>query len=541
MRKILASNVLFKFASTQFWSKYAKLLVAMSLEEAKKTLGFSPTSWPSPEEITKAYRMKAIENHPDRGGDPKKMVDINVAKDILDGKQRPYTQPKVDPSSGGSASRPYSPHEEQIKRSVMGMQRFMVNAKKALESRFPEMAFDLGRVDFEYGALRIELKGEQDPYSMKISLLWEMRDYEPGKLLRLNFHGNKSLFNALDPRDLDTHKTESLLEDFMKQMELDLQYTAQPAYEWVGPSFAEAFSQSGAPPSTEWKIVSNRTRTYSSGKNDASYDMWFMYGTLNGKHVFLAAKERMQPADEFIVTKFGPKTRILPGWEFRAIELPGSQSLSKIAAKTFKQLIESSWEEPAEVSQIGKLLFVLWPEGDRLSETTLKNHSKAKGLPLSKLLPSLEPSSSVKPGKSTVTVELRREYNTKLPPKVEAIVGPNQYYWRINSKETPVAESTILNGNPIRNLLWELNLKLKGDTINITNLRGGRFHRAMGYNSHEALTIIQNALTTEPSWVHIGIEAALEEIEAKDPKAKMASSGLIEAALYFGLSPIEIL
>lgn len=57
----------------------------MSLDDAAKTLGVSPNA--SPDEITKAYRQKVMENHPDRGGDSTKMVEVNIAKEILDGKR----------------------------------------------------------------------------------------------------------------------------------------------------------------------------------------------------------------------------------------------------------------------------------------------------------------------------------------------------------------------------------------------------------------------------------------------------------------------
>jgi hypothetical protein len=69
----------------------------MSLPEAKAVLGFPPTANPSAEEISKAYKAKVFENHPDKGGDPKKMVDVNVAKDILDGKSRATWVPEPAP------------------------------------------------------------------------------------------------------------------------------------------------------------------------------------------------------------------------------------------------------------------------------------------------------------------------------------------------------------------------------------------------------------------------------------------------------------
>ena len=67
---------------------YAKLIVSMSMSDAKEVLGFPPNYSPSPSEIAKAYRTKVLENHPDRGGDPRRMVEINVAKEVLDGKVR---------------------------------------------------------------------------------------------------------------------------------------------------------------------------------------------------------------------------------------------------------------------------------------------------------------------------------------------------------------------------------------------------------------------------------------------------------------------
>jgi hypothetical protein len=66
----------------------ARLLLSMSFQEAKEILGLPTNQAYTPEDLIKAYRRKAIENHPDRGGDPQKMVEVNVAKEILDGKRR---------------------------------------------------------------------------------------------------------------------------------------------------------------------------------------------------------------------------------------------------------------------------------------------------------------------------------------------------------------------------------------------------------------------------------------------------------------------
>lgn len=92
-----------RFASNLF----ARLKKAMSYSQALETLGFGPNDHPSAPEIAKAYKMKAVENHPDRGGSNEKMVEINVAKDILDGKQRPTYE--RGPSSYDSTPSNWSP------------------------------------------------------------------------------------------------------------------------------------------------------------------------------------------------------------------------------------------------------------------------------------------------------------------------------------------------------------------------------------------------------------------------------------------------
>lgn len=75
---------------------------AMSMNQAKEILGFPPTANPSKSEIEREYRKKALENHPDRGGDIEKMKAINVARDVLEGRQRPTPEP------GPSTRQPYS-------------------------------------------------------------------------------------------------------------------------------------------------------------------------------------------------------------------------------------------------------------------------------------------------------------------------------------------------------------------------------------------------------------------------------------------------
>lgn len=72
-------------------------IVSMSLSKAKELLGLPPGSTPSESEITRAWRQKMFENHPDRGGDEEKAVEINIAKEVLEGKRSPSGEQSTTP------------------------------------------------------------------------------------------------------------------------------------------------------------------------------------------------------------------------------------------------------------------------------------------------------------------------------------------------------------------------------------------------------------------------------------------------------------
>lgn len=97
------------------FEKYAyRLLLAMTTDEALVVLGLPPN--PSAEQVNKAYKVKVFENHPDRGGSNERMVEVNVAKEILEGKRPQSFEPKpqkrpVDPS--------VARRKAEIRRSIM--------------------------------------------------------------------------------------------------------------------------------------------------------------------------------------------------------------------------------------------------------------------------------------------------------------------------------------------------------------------------------------------------------------------------------------
>lgn len=93
-------------------SFYAFWMMAMTMEEAKAALGFDPSTHPSHDEVSKAWKKKIFEMHPDRGGTHEDAVKVNTARDILEGKARPSYErsaPSTAPGGGG-----YYTHPEDV-------------------------------------------------------------------------------------------------------------------------------------------------------------------------------------------------------------------------------------------------------------------------------------------------------------------------------------------------------------------------------------------------------------------------------------------
>jgi len=108
----ISERVSFRFRTRTL---YARLIESMSMGDALEALGFSPGETPSPQEVSKAYKERAFRNHPDRGGDPTKMVELNVAKDILEGKERPTGGGRgPEPPSGYTAPQREKPEPRRV-------------------------------------------------------------------------------------------------------------------------------------------------------------------------------------------------------------------------------------------------------------------------------------------------------------------------------------------------------------------------------------------------------------------------------------------
>ena len=96
--------------------RYAFLMLSMSMTEAKTLLGFDSQDAPSKSEVNRAWKRRIFEKHPDRGGDQSEAVELNVARDILDGKARPTYE-------RGAPSAPTQTRYEKPKRTGLSFEQ----------------------------------------------------------------------------------------------------------------------------------------------------------------------------------------------------------------------------------------------------------------------------------------------------------------------------------------------------------------------------------------------------------------------------------
>ncbi len=117
---------------------YARLMLAMSRSEALGILGL--TGYPAPEAIQKSWKTLALQNHPDRGGDLEKMKQINVARDVLVGVQKPTLERGPAPgwTPPGQSSYSYNKADDALDLFASAARRNSSTVTNYLTENFPK-------------------------------------------------------------------------------------------------------------------------------------------------------------------------------------------------------------------------------------------------------------------------------------------------------------------------------------------------------------------------------------------------------------------
>lgn len=392
-----------RVASRYFEERYAKLLVSMSVQEAKHILGFPPYYSPTETEISKAWRAKAFEHHPDRGGDLQTMVEINVAKDILQGKRTEQWRPEPPP--------PPPPRPKP----------------------------------------------------------------EPPKVI-----------------------------DFVK-----------------GQSWNSAAE---FPSGVDWKFVSKPTWAGKAKDRNASGGyIWVVVGIKDDKFVATALKYRK--ADQLWDHEKGGLVDYEADWRCNVSIVPMNRPAIKVIPSLIKG-VSLMWDD-GSVGEPPKK-YMLWPQGDKLTEETIQRVKwGGGGIPLKDVLVGsgmVAESTKGVSGRKT-QVEMRFQYDkTKKERFRKEFPGKSSVLWSynvfvsVNGKEAQLTDETILNlerGFFGFTISWDD--VQDGRVRNLTRLRGGMFRGGAGYT----LRKLADALTSEPSWFIIAVEKAAEEWEAEEKTASL--------------------
>lgn len=144
----------------------------MSVPEAYKVLGVPHGA--SPEEISKAYKLKALEVHPDRGGSHEKMVELNVAKDVVDGKgkgSRPWDSPQprrerppppktVDTIKGETFDHATSSVPSGVAWKFISKPEYVSDSSLSFVNRYADVWILYGQTDTKHVFVAVKRRGQ---------------------------------------------------------------------------------------------------------------------------------------------------------------------------------------------------------------------------------------------------------------------------------------------------------------------------------------------------------------------------------------------
>ena len=233
--------------------------------------------------------------------------------------------------------------------------------------------------------------------------------------------------------------------------------------------------------------------------------VWTLYGRTASKHIFCAIKERGESAGAIPYEDKG-STKIEEDWQVSWIDIPIARDIAAIATPCVKS-VGVGWED-AKPKAPRK--FVTWP-GGRPTDTLLEKLPKHGGVALKDILVGaglVSSDSAAVAGRKSV-IEIRIKYNSK-----ERQPGETNYdfFARVNGKEELLSKETVAK-------LWKQfvphvlkNQVSDGVVVNLTRLRGGR--GSLSYGAADAIRMLSNALTDEPSWLHTALEKAVEEYQS---------------------------
>jgi hypothetical protein len=316
------------------------------------------------------------------------------------------------------------------------------------------------------------------------------------------------------------------------------------AYTKGGQTFQQAWADNAPPANTEWKFCS--VPSWASGKptmgasgykaTEPEFSVYVFYGHTASKHIFLAIRHNGE--SYALKDEEGNVYKVLEDWQVSWMGAHIDQPLVKIAQKYLKN-VATGWADNIKV----KAPIKYYPFTDKPTEQAIKKVRYAGGYNLKDILVMQdlvsEDAPEVKGRKAVVEI-----IPIQSKAKVEALRAKGKRSWyknevtdfhvRINGKEVVLADATVTNID--RSFIpgtigYDYDY---GKVYNLSRARGGRVFKM---NAAEALRMLLDCLTSEPTWFVMALTKAAEEIEHEIRTA--STTTLREAAEQEGISMLE--
>jgi hypothetical protein len=302
-----------------------------------------------------------------------------------------------------------------------------------------------------------------------------------------------------------------------------------------GVDFAAAMGKSEAPANVEWKIVSKPVYATNARMKGISSDVWTLVGVTDSKVWVLSLAYRLE--NSFMDHDRGGRVIVKSSWQTNSLSAPLGKSLVKVLPAMIRS-VNAMFEDGTSADAPKKWL--VW-EGGRPTEPVLRKiRSGSGGATLKDVLLStglVDGDAAGMAGRKSA-VEMIPLYSKEREQRVRKENAGRAYTWqcfdfelRINGKSALLSDDTIKNLDKAGFIMSVFSYDPKDKIPKQLHKLKGSFFKA---NAGVAMRIVADALTSEPSWVHIAMEKAAEEYENEDPKTKAASTGFADAEVLFG-------
>jgi len=130
-----------------YGEKIIRKIIAMSLPEAYKVLGFPPQAEVTEKELDKRFRYLTLQHHPDKGGKPEDMRALLTARDVIDANFKYKLKQTLQEQEADKRREEYKKEKEESRKAVEQKFKEITSFIESNKSKFTNYFKQLVSID----------------------------------------------------------------------------------------------------------------------------------------------------------------------------------------------------------------------------------------------------------------------------------------------------------------------------------------------------------------------------------------------------------